>query len=48
MNKASDWKTPLGYYEKAIAELRRTREEVQTELQTLKQTVKELQSSQES
>lgn len=34
---ADDWKTPLGYYERAIAELRRTREEIQSELQNLKQ-----------
>ena len=39
MNKAGagDWRTPLGYYEKAIEELRRTREEIQTELQNLKE-----------
>ena len=39
MNKAGagDWKTPLGYYERAIAELERTREEFQTELQILKE-----------
>ncbi len=35
--EASDWKTPLGYYERAIAELRRGREEIQAELQNLKQ-----------
>lgn len=34
----ADWKTPLGYYEKAIEELRRTREEIRTELQNLKET----------
>lgn len=33
---AEDWKTPLGYYERAIAELRKTREEIQSELQNLK------------
>jgi hypothetical protein len=33
---ADDWKTPLGYYERAIAELRKTREEIQSELQNLK------------
>ncbi len=32
-----DWKTPLGVYEKAIAELRRTREQIQTEIQTFRQ-----------
>lgn len=48
MTKASDWKTPLGYYERAIAELTRTREEVQAELQNLQQIIKELQSSQTS
>lgn len=31
-----DWKTPLGVYERAIAELRKTREEIQSELQNLK------------
>lgn len=46
MTKASDWKTPLGYYERAIAELTRTRAEVQAELQNLQQIIKELQSSQ--
>ncbi|MBD1934620.1 MULTISPECIES: GUN4 domain-containing protein [Cyanophyceae] len=34
---ADDWKTPLGFYEKAIAELERTREEFQTELQILRE-----------
>ena len=34
----ADWKTPLGYYEKAIEELRRTREEIRTELQNLQET----------
>ena len=38
---ADDWKTPLGYYERAIAELKKAREEIQAELQT----VRELQSS---
>jgi hypothetical protein len=38
---ANDWKTPLGYYERAIAELKKAREEFQAELQT----VRELQSS---
>lgn len=33
---ADDWKTPLGYYERAIAELRKTREEIQSELQNIK------------
>ncbi|MBD1835788.1 hypothetical protein H6F61_24680 [Cyanobacteria bacterium FACHB-472] len=39
MTKAGvgDWKTPLGYYEKAIAELERTRKEFQTELQILRE-----------
>ncbi len=39
MTKTStgDWKTPLGYYEKAIAELKRTREEFQTELQNFRE-----------
>jgi hypothetical protein len=43
MSKASanDWKTPLGYYERAIEELKKAREEFQAELQT----VRELQSS---
>ncbi|MBD2088011.1 GUN4 domain-containing protein [Trichocoleus sp. ST-U3] len=40
---AGDWKTPLGYYERAIAELERTREQFQAEIQILK----ELQASQE-
>lgn len=35
---ADNWKTPLGYYERAIAELKKTREEFQTELQNLKET----------
>jgi hypothetical protein len=37
---ANDWKTPLGYYERAIAELKKAREEFQsyqTELQNLKE-----------
>lgn len=34
---ADDWKTPLGYYERAIAELRRAHGEIQAELQNLKQ-----------
>lgn len=34
---ADNWKTPLGYYERAIAELRKAREEFQVELQTLKE-----------
>lgn len=38
MIKANDWKTPLGYYERAIAELRKAREEIQTDLQNLKAT----------
>jgi hypothetical protein len=38
---ANDWKTPLGCYERAIAELKKAREEFQAELQT----VRELQSS---
>ncbi len=33
----SNWKTPLGYYEKSIEELRRTREELQSELETLRE-----------
>lgn len=33
---ADNWKTPLGYYERAIAELTKTREEIQAELQNLK------------
>ena len=39
MSKASagDWKTPLGYYERAIAELKRTCEEIRTERQNFKQ-----------
>ena len=41
---AGDWKTPLGYYERAIAELERTREQFQAELQILK----ELQASQKN
>ena len=46
MTKASagDWKTPLGYHEKAITELKRAHEEFQTELQNFR----ELQASQES
>lgn len=35
---ADNWKTPLGYYERAIAELRKAREEFQTELKNLKET----------
>lgn len=46
MTKANDWKTPLGYYERAIVELTRTREEVQSDLQSFQQTIKDLQSSQ--
>jgi hypothetical protein len=38
---SNDWKTPLGYYERAIAELKKAREEFKAELQT----VRELQSS---
>lgn len=39
MTKASanDWKTPLGYYERAITETTRMRKEFQVELQTLKE-----------
>lgn len=39
MTKASanEWKTPLGYYERAINEITRTRREFQVELQTLKE-----------
>lgn len=33
---ADNWKTPLGYYERAIAELTKTRSEIQAELQNLK------------
>ena len=33
-----DWKTPLGYYERAITDLREAREEIQTALQNLKAT----------
>ena len=33
---ANDWKTPLGYYERAIAELRKAREEFQAELRAAK------------
>lgn len=33
---AGDWKTPLGYYEKAILELTRTCETVHAELQNLR------------
>jgi cysteinyl-tRNA synthetase len=44
MTKAGDWKTPLGYCERAIAELRKAREEFQAELQNLR----ELQVSQET
>ena len=33
---ANDWKTPLGYYERAIAELTKVREQLQAELQALK------------
>ncbi len=40
MNSAgnSNWKTPLGYYERAIEDLRRTREELQEEFQNFKTT----------
>lgn len=34
---ANDWKTPLGYYERAISELRKTQEELQSELQNLRE-----------
>ncbi|MCL1475477.1 GUN4 domain-containing protein [Argonema antarcticum] len=34
---SDDWKTPLGVYERSIAELRRTREEIQAEMQNLRQ-----------
>ena len=37
-----NWKTPLGYYERAIAELSKVREEFQMELQT----IREVQASQ--
>jgi hypothetical protein len=39
MTKASadNWKTPLGYYERAIAELRKAREEFQAESQALRE-----------
>ncbi|MFB2971481.1 GUN4 domain-containing protein [Aerosakkonema sp. BLCC-F183] len=38
MSKAGNdnWKTPLGVYERSIAELRRTREEIQAEMQNLR------------
>ncbi len=39
---ADNWKTPLGYYERAIAELSKAREEFQAELQT----IREVQASQ--
>jgi chromosome segregation ATPase len=39
---ADNWKTPLGYYERAIAELSKAREEFQMELQT----IREVQASQ--
>ena len=39
---AGDWKTPLGYYERAIAEFTKTREQLHAELHTLQ----ELQASQ--
>jgi hypothetical protein len=34
---ADNWKTPLGYYERAIAELRKAREEFQAESQALRE-----------
>lgn len=34
---ANNWKTPLGYYERAIYELTKTREEFQAELQNLRE-----------
>src|SRR5689334_9571759 len=34
---ADDWRTPLGYYERAITDMARTREEFQVELQQLKE-----------
>lgn len=39
MTKAgvNDWKTPLWYYERAIAEIRKAREEFQAELKNLKE-----------
>ena len=39
MGKAENdnWKTPLGVYERAIAELRRSRQEIQAEMQNLRQ-----------
>jgi hypothetical protein len=37
MTKAGDWKTPLGYYERALAELKKAREEFQAESQALKE-----------
>ncbi len=39
MSKAGNdnWKTPLGVYERSIAELRRTREEIQAEMRNLRQ-----------
>lgn len=40
---ADNWKTPLGYYERAIAQLSKAREEFQRELQT----IREVQASQE-
>jgi chromosome segregation ATPase len=40
---AGDWKTPLGYYERAIAELRKVREEFYAEIRALR----ELQTSHE-
>jgi len=41
-----DWKTPLGYYERAIEELRRTKEELQEELENIKASnIKNLESN---
>ncbi|MBW4643880.1 MAG: GUN4 domain-containing protein [Goleter apudmare HA4340-LM2] len=37
---AADWKTPLGYYEKAIEELGRTKAELQEELANIKVSIK--------
>ncbi len=39
---ADNWKTPLGYYERAIAELSKAREEFQMELQTVQASQEEL------
>lgn len=43
MSKGKDWKTPLGYYERAISELTKTRQELREELQRVRTQIVDFQ-----